>query len=73
MPNVKLVIGSEIPIEPAQTGDFVDGVWAGTIRVLEPGQNVRLQADDLWGRISESNAFDVESGTLPTESLWILY
>jgi len=55
-------VGAGVPvaITPIVSGSFVDGVWTGTISVLEQGTDVWLRAEDGSGHSGDSNMFDVE-------------
>jgi len=46
-----------VAIEPSVSSAFVDGVWTGTIAVLEPAVNVHLEADD-GTHLGQSDPFD---------------
>jgi hypothetical protein len=40
-----------VPITPTNSGNFVNGVWSGSVTVQQPATNVTLQADDGFGVI----------------------
>jgi uncharacterized repeat protein (TIGR01451 family) len=46
-----------IAIQPAISGAFVDGSWAGSITVLQRGRHMHLEADD-GTHLGQSNPFD---------------
>jgi uncharacterized repeat protein (TIGR01451 family) len=52
-------------VTPLATTNFVNGVWSGSVTVLQPGSNVWLLADDGAGHKGASNPFDI----LPTIDL----
>lgn len=81
-PNIVLTTVKELPVRPAQSGNFTNGVWTGQISVptVGNGEALRARAGSLVGT---SNSFDVspsgatvnsavvfaddfESGTFPT-------
>ena len=49
-----------VTISPTTTGSFVNGVWTGTVAVLEEVTDVYLAADDGSGHTGDSNTFDVD-------------
>jgi uncharacterized repeat protein (TIGR01451 family) len=49
----------DIGVEP-EAIDFVDGTWTGSIRVVEPGEDVSLIVDDQNGHLGISDPFEVE-------------
>ena len=62
VPNLVLgaIVAGPVPVSPAIAGSFVDGVWTGTVTVLEPASEVVLVAEDSAGHAGESNPFDVQ-------------
>jgi uncharacterized repeat protein (TIGR01451 family) len=58
-PNLRLVTGQEIPIQPTVAGPFVQGVWTGQVAVQGIGANATLLADDLDGHARVSAPFAV--------------
>ncbi len=60
--------GSQVPISPANSGPFVNGVWNGNLTVLQTATNIVLKADDGVGHSGLSNPFNTTSstGTAPT-------
>jgi uncharacterized repeat protein (TIGR01451 family) len=48
-----------VPITPPNSGNFVNGVWSGSVTVQQPATNVTLQADDGFGHLGVSNPFNV--------------
>ncbi len=50
---------SSILISPTNTGSFVNGVWTGSVSVLEVATNMYLCADDGSGHTGDSNPFNV--------------
>jgi len=59
--DLRYTVGSVIPVTPTDTGNFANGIWNGSITVLQPGTNVVLSADDGLGHVGQSAAFDVWS------------
>jgi hypothetical protein len=53
------VVSSGLPIAPTNSGSFVQGVWTGSVAVLQGASNVVLGADDGAGHAGESLQFDV--------------
>jgi hypothetical protein len=52
-------LGGTVPISPTNTTSFVNGVWNGTVTVLQPATNVQLTASDGSGHIGTNNFFNV--------------
>jgi len=49
-----------IPVTPAKTGAFVDGVWVGTVTISTAATNMNLQAEGgSWLLVGDSNSFSV--------------
>ena len=73
VPNLRWSFEHPIPIAPARTGKFVDGVWTGEIAVLEVVSNILLRAVAPEGVIGTANPFsvglegDINSNHLPDE------
>ena len=60
-------IGSRpVPITPANSGTFINGVWSGAFTVPQAVTNLVLQADDSFGHTGLSNPFDVAASAVPT-------
>jgi uncharacterized repeat protein (TIGR01451 family) len=53
-------LAAPLTISPATTGSFTNGLWNGSVAVLQPATNVVLQADDGHGHVGSSNPFDVQ-------------
>ncbi len=51
--------GNPMPLSPASSGNFSNGVWSGFMTVLTAGAAVQLSTDDGGGHISSGNTFDV--------------
>jgi len=51
--------GTPVWVSPAESGNFVGGIWTGQITVHEPATGMRLGADSGIGYSGDSNAFDV--------------
>ncbi len=60
-PNLQLIRapGQIIPLTPALTGTFTNGVWAGSLTALEVATNVLLRASDGNGHVGNSGTFVV--------------
>jgi hypothetical protein len=50
---------SAAPLTPANSGNFSNGVWSGSVTVQQPATNVVLRADDGLEHSGQSMAFDV--------------
>jgi len=63
VPNIRLLMdgGEETPvtIAPMVSGNFIEGVWNGTVTVLHGTTNMYLHADDGVGHTGDSSLFDV--------------
>ena len=59
-----------VPISPTVTGEFVDGVWTGSVTVLAAADEVMLCADDGNGHSGFSNTFTVLPHQSQTDLLW---
>ncbi len=59
VPNIKLTTDGPASIGMSIVGEMVDGMWSGSINMLEPGETVFLQVADGHGVLDESNRFDV--------------
>src|SRR6185503_19003786 len=57
------VISNAVPIVPASSGDFTDGIWAGNIMVTQPATNMVLFARDASGHVGQSTAFTARGVT----------
>ena len=55
-----------VPITPTVTGNFVNGLWTGSIIVNQAATGMRLRADDAYGHSGKSNTFDVLTATVTT-------
>ena len=51
--------GGQVSITPTNSGNFVAGMWTGTVTVQEVVTNMVLRADDGSGRTGDSNPFNV--------------
>jgi len=47
-------------IAPSNSENFVDGVWTGTVTVLEAATNISLRADDGADHLGDSNPFNAQ-------------
>ncbi|MCX6876509.1 MAG: choice-of-anchor D domain-containing protein, partial [Verrucomicrobia bacterium] len=61
LPNLQLVMDRTVPMTPAETGAFVNGIWTGSMVVQQAATGINLQADDGAGHTGDSTAFDVQS------------
>ncbi len=52
-----------VPITPTNSGNFVGGIWTGSVAVLAPATNMWLRADDGAGYSGTSTPFIVEAFT----------
>jgi uncharacterized repeat protein (TIGR01451 family) len=61
--DLRYTIGSSVPVPmaPALSGNFVDGLWSGDITVLRTATNVTLLADYFGEFTGRSNPFNVAS------------
>jgi hypothetical protein len=55
---------NSVPVSPASSGTFVNGVWNGNITVLQAAANVVLKADDGAGHVALSSPFNLISSIL---------
>jgi len=51
-------LGQTVSITPKTVSDFVNGVWTGTVTVLQPATNITLVARDQSGIVGVSTPFD---------------
>ena len=56
---VYLTSTNGLPITPSISGNFVQGVWTGSVTVLQLGSNVVLRADDGLGHFGLANPISV--------------
>jgi len=61
VPNIKLGVhlSEPVSITPTNSAVFVDGVWTGTVTVLDVAFNMNLRANDSSGHKGDSFPFDV--------------
>jgi hypothetical protein len=55
--NIRLIMDRKTPLVPNATGNFVNGVWTGTVRLDTATTNVSLRVIDLDGHLGDSNPF----------------
>ncbi len=55
---------ADVPVSPASSGAFVNGLWSGNLTVGQAAANLVLKADDGAGHTALSNPFNVIT-TLP--------
>ena len=64
VPDIKLLTytlsGIPLSMTPTVSGNFVNGVWTGTVTVLESAANAILKANDGSGHTGDSAPFNVE-------------
>ncbi len=53
------LMGSNISISPTSTGQFINGVWHGRVKVLEVKSQMNIQTINSDGKSGESNSFEV--------------
>jgi uncharacterized repeat protein (TIGR01451 family) len=53
-------VGAGLPMSPTNSGNFLGGVWSGSVAVLQPATNVALIANDGSNHSGTSNPFDVD-------------
>lgn len=58
-PNLRLLVETTVPVEPAVSGNFIDGEWTGALVVLAPATNVFLRVLDHEGHAGAGNSFAV--------------
>jgi hypothetical protein len=56
---VNLGTTSGIPVTPPISGNFVQGVWIGSVAVSQTASNLVLQADDGFGHFGFANPINV--------------
>ena len=61
IPNLRFTTSTttSIPVTPAITDTFVNGVWSGSVAIALAATGVVLRADDGAGHAGSSNSFDV--------------
>jgi len=57
--NVVLVVSEQVPVSPAVSGEFDDGVWTGQVSVPDTYPEMFLRADDGQGHVGYSSLFTV--------------
>lgn len=50
-----------LPIDPTETGAFLNGVWTGLITIKQEANDVVLTATDAYGRTGNSSSFNVSA------------
>jgi len=58
-----------VPISPATSGSFVNGLWTGSIAVQQAAPNVVLTANDGAGHVGSSAPFDVSSSAVQNPAI----
>jgi hypothetical protein len=48
-----------VPVSPDESGNFSNGIWSGTVAVLQPASNLILRASMGAGCSGQSRPFDV--------------
>ncbi len=62
VPVMRIDRSEVVPISPTETGNFINGVWNGTLTVQESASNVTLYASDRAGHLALSAPFDAVGG-----------
>lgn len=57
--NGTVALSSSVPVSPITSGNFSDGFWSGSVKVLQLATNATLRADDGQGHTGTSIPFDV--------------
>jgi hypothetical protein len=65
-PNIQLMAGTPISIQPPFATDFVDGLWNGLVTVREPAAAMALRADEPTTATAVSSLFTVV--TVPADA-----
>ena len=55
IPNTRLIVARDIAFESTAPARFVNGVWSGTVKILDAATNLVLHAVDDAGHFGESN------------------
>ena len=59
--SYKVGPGWTVAVSPTNSGNFISGVWTGSVAVLEAATNVTLAAGDGAGHSGTSTQFDVQA------------
>jgi hypothetical protein len=59
LPNLRVQLERAVPLTPATTGNFVNGVWSGNIAINQIASGINVRADNGSGIAGESNVFNV--------------
>jgi hypothetical protein len=59
--TVVLVTTNGMPVNPAVSGNFSQGAWAGTVIIAQTGTNLMLEASDSYGENGMANPINVVS------------
>jgi len=57
--TVVLLSTNGVPVNPAVSANFIQGVWTGAVMVAQTGTNLVLQATDSFGESGLANAINV--------------
>jgi hypothetical protein len=57
--TVVLLSTNGVPVHPAISGNFVQGVWTGAVAVVQTATNLVLQASDSFGESGVANPINV--------------
>jgi C1A family cysteine protease len=76
--TVVLLTTNGVPVSPATSGNFSQGIWTGTVTIVPTGTNLVLEASDSYGENGLANPINVVSlpalTTVPSGStLYILW
>lgn len=66
-PDLVVVFGRSIPIQPTIIDHFTNGIWTGSVSVSDIGTNLYLSADDRNGHTGVSNPFEI----CPTDDIGV--
>jgi hypothetical protein len=58
-PNLQLIAGTPIAMQPPFATDFVDGLWNGVVTVREPATAMALHAEEFTTAVAISSFFTV--------------
>ena len=64
--TMPFTVAAAVPVSPAISGNFVNGIWAGTVTAQQAAAQMKLRADDGAGHTGDSAAFDVNPPSPPT-------
>jgi hypothetical protein len=59
VPNLRLMVGVQVPSSPASISGFAAGLWQGEVSFLQAADGLAIRVEDRQGREGTSNRFDV--------------